>query len=61
MNYGLQLSLKLEAHLAQLIESGADDSPDDSLEDRAMKLERRAGSGSRVVRTGRVCAWARSC
>jgi hypothetical protein len=38
MNYGLQLSLKLEAHLARLIESGAVDSSDESLEDRAMKL-----------------------
>ena len=38
MNYGLQLSLKLEAHLTRLTESGAVDSADESLEDRAMKL-----------------------
>lgn len=37
MNYGLYLSLKLEAHLARLIESGEVDSPDENLEERAMR------------------------
>jgi hypothetical protein len=38
MNYGLQLSLKLEKHLTQLEADGAEDSPDECLEDRAMKM-----------------------
>ena len=38
MNYGLQLSLKLEKHLAQLEAEGAEDTPDECLEDRAMKM-----------------------
>lgn len=38
MNYGLYLSLKLEKFLAELIESGAEDALDESLEDRAMKM-----------------------
>ena len=38
MNYGLQLSLKLEKHLAQLEADGAEDTSDECLEDRAMKM-----------------------
>ncbi|KAF9532825.1 glycosyl transferase family group 2-domain-containing protein [Crepidotus variabilis] len=38
MNYGLRLSLKLEKFLAELITSGAEDTVDESLEDRAMKM-----------------------
>ena len=38
MNYGLQLSLKLEKYLAQLEAEGAEDDEDECLEDRAMKM-----------------------
>jgi hypothetical protein len=40
MNYGLALSLKLEKHLAALVEAGEDDAPDGSscLEDRALEM-----------------------
>jgi cellulose synthase/poly-beta-1,6-N-acetylglucosamine synthase-like glycosyltransferase len=40
MNYGLALSLKLEKHLAALIEAGEDDTEDGavSLEDRALEM-----------------------
>ena len=38
MNYGLQLSLKLEKFLAQLEEQGAEDNGDDYLEDQAMRM-----------------------
>jgi len=38
MNYGLTLSMKLETFLAQLIDEGAEDTPDECLEDRAMKM-----------------------
>ena len=53
MNYGLQLSLKLEKFLAQLEAEGADDTQDgnsECLEDRAMKLaqdEMSAETGGR--------------
>jgi len=38
MNYGLNLSMKLEKFLAQLIAEGAEDTQDECLEDRAMKM-----------------------
>ena len=38
MNYGLALSLLLEKHLAQLEAEGAEDTADECLEDRAMKM-----------------------
>ena len=38
MNYGLTLSMKLEKFLAQLIAEGAEDTLDECLEDRAMKM-----------------------
>ncbi|EDR03342.1 uncharacterized protein LACBIDRAFT_331690 [Laccaria bicolor S238N-H82] len=38
MNYGLQLSLKLEKFLAQLEAQGAQDNGDDYLEDQAMRM-----------------------
>ncbi|KAF9014299.1 glycosyl transferase family group 2-domain-containing protein [Cyathus striatus] len=38
MNYGLYLSLKLEKFLTQLIEEGAEDTHEECLEDRAMKM-----------------------
>lgn len=38
MNYGLALSLKLEKHLAALIEAGEPEDADECLEDKAMKL-----------------------
>ncbi|KAK2464534.1 hypothetical protein APHAL10511_003441 [Amanita phalloides] len=38
MNYGLTLSIKLEKFLAQLIAEGAQDTLDESLEDRAMNM-----------------------
>jgi cellulose synthase/poly-beta-1,6-N-acetylglucosamine synthase-like glycosyltransferase len=39
MNYGLALSLKMEKHLAALIEAGEDDIPDGQcLEDRALEM-----------------------
>ncbi|TFK36441.1 glycosyl transferase family group 2-domain-containing protein [Crucibulum laeve] len=38
MNYGLALSLKLEKFLAQLEADGQDDTLEESLEDRAMKM-----------------------
>ncbi|EJF59433.1 hypothetical protein DICSQDRAFT_181943 [Dichomitus squalens LYAD-421 SS1] len=38
MNYGLALSLKLEKHLIALEEQGAQDTLEESLEDRALKL-----------------------
>ena len=38
MNYGLALSLKPEKHLLALEEQGAQDTPEESLEDRALKL-----------------------
>jgi hypothetical protein len=38
MNYGLALSIKLEKFLAQLIAEGAQDTLDESLEDRAMEM-----------------------
>ncbi|KIL67128.1 hypothetical protein M378DRAFT_329332 [Amanita muscaria Koide BX008] len=38
MNYGLTLSMKLEKFLAQLIAEGAEDTADECLEDRAMKM-----------------------
>ncbi|PPQ78438.1 hypothetical protein CVT25_011883 [Psilocybe cyanescens] len=38
MNYGLALSLKLEKFLAQLEAEGADDTAEECLEDRAMKM-----------------------
>ncbi|KAH9484535.1 hypothetical protein JR316_0004017 [Psilocybe cubensis] len=50
MNYGLALSLKLEKFLAQLEAEGADDTADESLEDRAMKMAQEeiyAESGNR--------------
>lgn len=40
MNYGLQLSLKLEKFLAQLEAEGAEDDLEECLEDRAMKMAR---------------------
>ncbi|CDO70154.1 hypothetical protein BN946_scf185009.g5 [Trametes cinnabarina] len=38
MNYGLALSLKLEKHLFALEAEGAQDTPEECLEDRALKL-----------------------
>lgn len=38
MNYGLNISLKLEKFLAQLLNEGADDTIDECLEDRALKM-----------------------
>ncbi|KAI0357210.1 hypothetical protein OH77DRAFT_142459 [Trametes cingulata] len=38
MNYGLALSLKLEKHLLALEAEGAQDTPDECLEDRALKM-----------------------
>ncbi|KAF8891407.1 glycosyl transferase family group 2-domain-containing protein [Infundibulicybe gibba] len=38
MNYGLALSLKLEKFLAKLEADGAEDTPDECLEDKAMKM-----------------------
>lgn len=38
MNYGLQVSLKLEKFLAQLEAEGAEDNGDDCLEDQAMRM-----------------------
>lgn len=38
MNYGLNISLKLEKFLAQLLEEGAEDTVDECLEDRALKM-----------------------
>ncbi|KAF6763688.1 glycosyl transferase family group 2-domain-containing protein [Ephemerocybe angulata] len=38
MNYGLEVSLKLERHLAKLEADGAEDDPEECLEDRAMKM-----------------------
>ncbi|KAG5715153.1 hypothetical protein E4T56_gene20949, partial [Termitomyces sp. T112] len=38
MNYGLAISLKLEKFLAQLIANGVEETQNDSLEDRAMRM-----------------------
>ena len=38
MNYGLALSLKLETHLLALAASGAQDTAEERLEDRALKM-----------------------
>ncbi|KAL7277979.1 hypothetical protein ACG7TL_007932 [Trametes sanguinea] len=38
MNYGLALSLKLEKHLLALEAAGAQDTPEECLEDRALKM-----------------------
>ncbi|KAL9715509.1 hypothetical protein Ac2012v2_002170 [Leucoagaricus gongylophorus] len=38
MNYGLNISLKLEKFLAQLLQGGAEDTPDECVEDRALKM-----------------------
>ncbi|KAG6830498.1 hypothetical protein H0H87_007855 [Tephrocybe sp. NHM501043] len=38
MNYGLAISLKLEKFLAQLIADGAEEEPNDCLEDQAMRM-----------------------
>jgi hypothetical protein len=38
MNYGLNISLKLEKFLAQLLDEGAEDTPEECLEDRALKM-----------------------
>ncbi|KAF9450256.1 hypothetical protein P691DRAFT_665693 [Macrolepiota fuliginosa MF-IS2] len=38
MNYGLNISLKLEKFLAQLLQEGAEDAPEECLEDRALKM-----------------------
>ncbi|KAF7778417.1 CAZyme family GT2 [Agaricus bisporus var. burnettii] len=38
MNYALNISLKIEKHLAKLLEDGEDDTAEECLEDRALKL-----------------------
>lgn len=55
MNYALNISLKLEKHLAQLLQDGEDDTADDCLEDRALKMamdEVYADSGNKFMPWG---------